>query len=69
MTHNKLMRTARTLCHTNHHILPHIEKEFMPAIARAWAKQFNIPKPVMLRAMARYVRLHHSNKPNQLNKD
>lgn len=57
---NTISRAARTLCHNHHHILPHIERQFLPAIARAWARQFSIPKPVMLRAMARYARLHHS---------
>jgi hypothetical protein len=60
MTNNHHRRAARTLCHTNHHILPHVERRFLPAIARAWARDFNIPKPVMLRAMARYARLHHN---------
>jgi hypothetical protein len=32
----------------------------MPHVARGFAKQFNTPKKVMLKAMARYIRLRNT---------
>lgn len=59
MQSNQNARDAKRIIHAQHHILPHIGAHALPTIARAWAAQYNIRKPVMLRAMARYVRLHY----------
>lgn len=59
MQSNLNARDAKRIIHAQHHVLPHIGADALPMIARAWAAQYNIPKPVMLRAMSRYVRLHY----------
>jgi len=33
----------------------------LPTLAKALANDYNIPKKVMLKAMSRYARLHHTN--------
>lgn len=37
-------------------VVPHIH---LLDVARGWAKEFRIPKPIMLRAMKRWARLNH----------
>lgn len=59
MQSNLNARDAKRIIHAQHHILSHIGVDALPIMARAWAAQYNIEKPVMLRAMARYVRLHY----------
>ena len=59
MQSNQNARDAKRIIHAQHHILPYVSADALPMMARAWAAQYNIEKPVMLRAMARYVRLHY----------
>lgn len=38
-----------------------VEAHLLPRLAKALASDYKIPKKVMLKAMSRYARLHHSN--------
>ena len=58
MTNNQVARAAKRTLHAQHHVLPHAPREALPYVARGFAQTLNIPKKAMLKAMARYVRLH-----------
>ena len=55
-------RDAKRIIHELHPLIhKHIPKQHLPAIAKGQAKVFNIPQKIMLKAMSRYIRIHHSN--------
>jgi len=58
MTNNQTARAAKRIIHAQHHVLPHVPREALPHVVRGFAQASTIPKTVMLKAMARYVRLH-----------
>jgi hypothetical protein len=49
-------RDAKRIIHTHHYILKAVNTISMPHIVRGFAKQYNLPKKVMLKAMAHYIR-------------
>jgi hypothetical protein len=60
--HNNLQtRDAKRIIHELHHILCHIQAHELPYVAKAVAIKYCVPQKVMLKAMARYVRIHHTN--------
>lgn len=59
--YNSPSRDAKRLIHERHNILRHVQATELPLVAKAWAKLNFIPQKVMLKAMSRYTRLHHSN--------
>jgi hypothetical protein len=59
---SKLTQDSKRIIHSQHHVLAYVSKEALPYVARGFAQSFNIPTKVMLKAMKRYVRLHHSHK-------
>jgi len=54
-------RDAKRIIHERHNILRHVQAGELSLVAKAWAKLNFIPQKVMLKAMSRYVRLHHTN--------
>lgn len=58
---NLVTRDAKRIVRELHPTLRHIEAEFLPYIAKAVAIKFCVPQKVMLKAMARYTRIHHTN--------
>lgn len=60
--HNNLhTRDAKRIIHELHHTLRHIQAQELPFVAKAMAGRFNLPRKTMLKAMARYTRLHHTH--------
>lgn len=59
--HNLVTRDAKRIVHELHPTLKHIESEFLPRVAKALAIKYCVPQKVMLKAMARYTRIHHTN--------
>ena len=58
---NTLTRDAKRIIHNLPHILCHIRAQELPFVAKGLARTYNIPQKVMLKAMARYTRIHHTN--------
>jgi len=58
---NLVTRDAKRIVHELHNTLKHIEAEFLPYVAKAVAIKYCVPQKVMLKAMARYTRIHHTN--------
>ena len=58
MKNNQHQRDAKRIIHSQHNVLPFVPREALPSVARGFAKQLNLPQKTMLKAMARYVRLH-----------
>ena len=58
MKNNQDQRAARRIIHEEHGVLSAAPREALPYIARAFAKAFNLPQKTMLKAMARYRRIH-----------
>jgi hypothetical protein len=58
---NLVTRDAKRIIHELHYILSATPHEALPHIAKALAVRFLTPQKVMLKAMARYARIHHSN--------
>ncbi len=54
-------RDAKRLIHERHDILRYVPANDLHLVAKAWAKFNFIPQKVMLKAMSRYIRIHHSN--------
>ena len=54
-------RDAKRLIHERHDILRYVPANDLHLVAKAWAKFNFIPQKVMLKAMRRYIRIHHSN--------
>jgi hypothetical protein len=61
MHQNLQARDAKRIVHELHHILCHIQAQELPYVAKALAVRFIVPKKVMLKAMARYIRIHHTH--------
>jgi len=53
-------RDAKRIIHSLHMVLTAVPTEAMPYVVRGFAKQYNLPKKVMLKAMARYIRLRNT---------
>jgi hypothetical protein len=54
-------RDAKRILHTLHNTLSATPHEALPHIAKHLAVRFLIPQKVMLTAVARYARIHHTN--------
>ena len=52
-------REAKRRIHERHDILRYVPANELHLVAKAWAKFNFIPQKVMLKAMSRYIRLHH----------
>lgn len=59
--YNSPSREAKRLIHEQHYILRYVQTIELPLVAKAWAKLNFIPQKVMLKAMSRYARIHHTN--------
>ena len=59
--YNSPSREAKRLIHERHDILRYVPANDLHLVAKAWAKFNFIPQKVMLKAMSRYIRIHHSN--------
>jgi len=55
---NQIKRDAKRIIHEQHGVLPYVPQEALQHVAKGFAKQLNMPQRVMLKAMARYKRLH-----------
>ena len=53
-------RDAKRILHGLHNILRCIRPRDLPYVAKGLAVRFHIPQKVMLKAMARYARIHHT---------
>jgi len=58
---NLVTRDAKRIVHELHHQLKHIAPTHLSLVAKALAIKYCVPQKVMLKAMARYVRIHHTN--------
>ena len=58
---NLVTRDAKRIVHELHNILCHIRAHELPFVAKGLATKFCIPQKAMLKAMARYARIHHAN--------
>lgn len=58
---NLITRDAKRTVHEMHNILKHFDAQVLPQVAKGLATKFCIPQKVMLKAMARYTRIHHTN--------
>lgn len=58
---NNHARDAKRILHELHNAIRCVQAHLLPTLAKALANDYNIPKKVMLKAMSRYARLHHSN--------
>jgi hypothetical protein len=58
---NTQTRDAKRIIHKLHHTLSATPHEALPHIAKHLAVRFHIPQKTMLKAMARYTRIHHTN--------
>jgi len=58
---NLVTRDAKRIVHELHYQLKHVQPVHLSLVAKALAIKYCVPQKVMLRAMARYVRIHHSN--------
>lgn len=58
---NTLTRDAKRILHSLHNTLSCTPHEALPHIAKHLAVRFCIPQKVMLKAMSRYTRIHHTN--------
>jgi hypothetical protein len=58
---NTQTRDAKRILHALHNTLSATPHEALPPIAKHLAVRFHIPQKAMLKAMARYTRIHHNN--------
>jgi hypothetical protein len=58
---NTLTRDAKRIIHELHNILSATPIEALPFVAKGLARNYNLPQKVMLKAMARYTRIHHNH--------
>ena len=61
MHRNFNSRDAKRIVHGNGNLLNHVSAKHLHLVAKGWAVQFSLPRKVMLKAMARYARLHHTH--------
>ena len=54
-------RDAKRILHGLHNILRCVRPHDMPTVGKRLAVHHHIPQKIMLRAMARYVRIHHTH--------
>jgi len=59
--YNSHSRYAKRLIHERHGILRYVPANELHLVAKAWGKLNFIPQKVMLKAMSRYTRIHHTN--------
>lgn len=57
---NTVTRDAKRIVHELHNILKHFDAQVLPQVAKGMATKYRIPQKVMLKAMARYTRIHHT---------
>ena len=61
MRNNLQARDAKRILHGLHNILRCVRPRDMPTVAKHLAVRFHIPQKAMLKATARYTRIHHTN--------
>ena len=54
-------RDAKRILHALHSTLSATPAEALPFVAKALARIYSIPQKAMLKALARYTRIHHTN--------
>lgn len=54
-------RDAKRILHGLHNILRCVRPRDLPTVAKNLAVHHHIPQKVMLKATARYARIHHTN--------
>jgi hypothetical protein len=60
MTRNLDARDAKRFVREGHNVFKHINAKELLGVAKGFAHLYEMPQKVMLKAMARYIRLHHS---------
>jgi hypothetical protein len=58
---NTPARDAKRIIHSLHNILSATPIEALPFVAKRLARTYNIPQKPMLKAMSRYIRIHHAH--------
>jgi len=59
--HTLDVRDAKRILHELHRAICLVENRFLLALAKALAKDYNVPQKVMLKAMRRFIRLNYHN--------
>jgi hypothetical protein len=54
------IRAATRFLHNMHNTLRHVPAWSLPTIAKHLARDFSFPQKAMLKAMRRYIRIHHT---------
>ena len=57
--HDEHIRAAKQTIRETAYSLKHIPADALPYVAKGFAEHLKVPPRIMLKAMARYVRLHH----------
>lgn len=52
-------RDAKRILHELHNAIRCVQAHLLPTLAKALAKDYDIPQKVMLKAMRRFTRLHY----------
>ena len=58
---NLVTRDAKRIVHEMHYQLKHVAPTHLSLVAKALGIKYCVPQKVMLKAMRRYVRIHHTN--------
>jgi hypothetical protein len=58
---NLTARDAKRIIHELHRTLCHIQAHELPFVAKGLARTYSIPQKAMLKAMSRYIRIHHTH--------
>ena len=58
---NTHSRDAKRIIRETTYALKHIPASALPHVAKGFASSYSIPQKVMLKAMSRYARVHHTN--------
>ena len=58
---NTPSRDAKRIIRETTYALKHIPASALSHVAKGFASSYNIPQKVMLKAMSRYIRIHHTN--------
>ena len=61
MNRNVNARDAKRIINELHNLLRQVRATELPHVAKAYGRLNKLPQKVMLKAMAKYVRLHHAN--------
>ena len=61
MHDNTDTRDAKRILHNLHSLLCHIQAHELHYVAKALGIKYCVPQKVMIKAMRRYVRIHHTH--------